>query len=260
MSEPGAAAPPEAALPAAAQPSRRRRVAERSIGVLALLGGAALVVVGLLVAPEDAVQGQPQRLMYVHVPAAWIAYAAFAVVLVASVAYLVRRELRWDRRALAAAELGVVLTALTIALGSIWGRPVWGVWWTWDPRLVTTTVLLLIYIGYLAIRGLSADPHVNARRAAVVGIVGFANVPVVHFSVVWWRTLHQPATVLRPGQPAPIEPEMLAALLVGVAAFSLGALWCGLRRVRALAAERALDEAPVEGAAPSVEVTRRAAR
>lgn len=214
-----------------------RRGVERALGWLAGLSAAALLMLGLFVAPPDAVQGQAQRLMYVHVPAAWVAYVAFATVLVASVAYLVRRDLRWDRRARAAAELGVGLTALAIALGALWGRPIWGVWWTWDPRLVTTLVLLLVYVGYLGVRGLSADPHVNARRAAVVGIVGFVNVPVVHFSVVWWRTLHQPPTVLRPGGPAgAIEPVMLAALLAGVLAFTLGSAWVYLRRLRVLAA------------------------
>ena len=234
-------------------------VVERLIGWLALAAGVALVVMGLVVAPPDAVQGQAQRLMYVHVPAAWVAYVAFGVVLVASVAYLIRRDLRWDRRAQAAGELGVGLTALAIALGSIWGKPVWGVWWTWDPRLVTTVVLLLIYVGYLAVRGLSAEPHLNARRAAVVGILGFINVPVVHFSVVWWRTLHQPPTVLRPEGPAgAIAPTMLAALVTGMAAFTLGATWLYLRRVRVLSIA-ADDHRPAvldQPDAPVITVTR----
>ena len=209
---------------------------ERAVGAAAAVSGAALLIIGLLVAPTDAVQGEAQRLMYVHVPAAWVAYLAFATTLIGSAAYLVRRDLRWDRRAQASAELGVGLTALAIVLGSLWGRPVWGVWWTWDPRLITTTVLLVVYVGYLGVRGLADEPHANARRAAVVGIIGFVNVPVVHFSVVWWRTLHQPPTVLRPGGPATIEPEMLTALLVGVLAFTVGALWVFLRRVRLLTA------------------------
>lgn len=235
-----------------------RRTAERLLGALAGAAGVALLVLGLVLAPTDAVQGQAQRLMYVHVPAAWVAYAAFGTVLVASIAYLLRRDLRWDRRAQAAAELGVGLTALAIALGSIWGRPVWGVWWTWEPRLVTTLVLLLVYVGYLGIRGLAADPHQNARRAAVVGVAGFANVPVVHFSVVWWRTLHQPPTLLRPDGPAPIAPLMLAALLTGVAAFTLGAAWLYLRRLRVLALE-APAAAPAPAAdAPAVTVARAA--
>lgn len=235
-----------------------RRRAERLLGALALLTGAAVVVLGLVVAPPDAVQGQPQRLMYVHVPAAWVAYLAFLGVFVASIAYLVTRSLAWDRRAQAAAELGVGLTALAIALGSLWGRPVWGVWWTWDPRIVTTSVLLLVYVGYLAVRSLTVDAHANARRAAVVGIVGFVNVPIVHFSVVWWRTLHQPPTLLQPGvADAPIAPEMLAALLAGVVAFTLGAVWLFLHRVRNLALST-MPAAPTDTAVPVVTVRRSA--
>ena len=234
-------------------PSLTRQRAERVLGGVALVTGAALLVIGLIVAPPDAVQGQPQRLMYVHVPAAWVAYLAFLVVLVASIGYLMSRNLAWDRRAQAAAELGVGLTALAIVLGSLWGRPVWGVWWTWDPRIVTTSVLLLVYVGYLAVRSLTADSHANARRAAVVGIVGFVNVPIVHFSVVWWRTLHQPPTLLQPGAAdAPIAAPMLVALLIGVVTFTLGAVWVFLRRVRLLA----LEAAPVGvGDTPSSAVT-----
>jgi heme exporter protein C len=212
----------------------------------ALTSGAALIV-AVAVAPPDAVQGQAQRLMYVHVPAAWLAYACFALVLVASVAYLLRRDLRWDRRAQAAGELGVGMTALAIVLGSLWGRPVWGTWWVWDPRLVTTVVLLLVYAGYLSVRGLSDDRAAGARRAAAVGILGFVNVPVVHFSVVWWRTLHQPATVLSP-DPAPMDVRMSLALLMAVVAFSLAGWLVLRRRVRALA-ER--DGAPQAQDLPS---------
>src|SRR4051812_15223198 len=183
--------------------------------------------------------------MYVHVPAAWLAYLCFAAVLVCSVAYLVRRDLLWDRRAQAAAELGVGMTALAIAMGSLWGRPVWGAWWVWDPRLVTTAVLLLVYLGYLSVRGLSDDRAAGARRAAAVGIIGFVDIPVVHFSVVWWRTLHQPPTLLSP-DPAPIDPRMLLALLVAVVAFTLAGAVVVRRRLRVLAAaDAASAPAPV---------------
>lgn len=217
-------------MPLPAPPKARRR---RAVATVAAAATVATLVLGLLVAPRDAVQGQPQRLMYVHVPAAWTAYLCFAIVLVASIGYLWRRDLRWDTRAQAAAELGAGLTALTLALGSLWGRPVWGVWWAWDPRLVSTAVLLLVYVGYLGVRGLSTDPHANARRAAVVGVLGFVEVPVVHFSVLWWRSLHQPPTVLEAGSP-PIAAPMLAALLLGVAAFTLLAAWIYLRRLAQL--------------------------
>ena len=186
-------------------PSHRpARVDDRLLAAGAGITSVAAVTAALALAPPDALQGQAQRLMYVHVPAAWLAYACFGVVLLASVGYLLRRDLRWDRRAQAAGELGVGMTALAIALGSLWGRPVWGAWWVWDPRLVTTVVLLLVYAGYLSVRGLGDDRATGARRAAAVGILGFVNVPVVHFSVVWWRTLHQPATVLSP-DPAPMD-------------------------------------------------------
>lgn len=215
--------------------ARLRARLRRMLGVGAGLATATLLVMGLVVAPPDAVQGQPQRLMYVHVPSAWVAYLTFATVLVASVAYLWRRDLRWDARAQAAAEIGAGLTALTLVLGSLWGRPVWGVWWAWDPRLVSTAVLLLVYVGYLGVRGLSADRHVNARRAAVIGVLGFVEVPIVHFSVLWWRSLHQPPTILQAGAP-PIAAPMLVALLTGVVAFTLFAAWIYLRRLDQLIA------------------------
>lgn len=217
----------------------RASMVRRGIGLGAGAAVAVLLILGLVVAPPDAVQGQAQRLMYLHVPAAWVAFLSFAVVLAASVGYLWRRELRWDIRAQAAAEIGTGLTALTIALGALWGRPVWGVWWAWDPRMVSTAVLLLIYAGYLGVRGLSADPHVNARRAAVIGVLGFAEVPIVYFSVLWWRGLHQPPTLLDPGGASPIAAPMLAALLVGVAAFTLLAAWVYLRRLAQLTARAA---------------------
>ncbi len=217
----------------------RVTMVRRAIGFGAGACVAVLLLLGLVVAPPDAVQGQAQRLMYLHVPAAWVAFLSFAVVLAASVGYLWRRDLRWDVRARAAAEIGTGLTALTIALGSLWGRPVWGVWWAWDPRVVSTAVLLLVYAGYLGVCGLSADPHVNARRAAVIGVLGFAEVPVVYFSVLWWRSLHQPPTLLSPGGASPIATPMLAALLVGVAAFTLLAAWVYLRRLAQLSARAA---------------------
>lgn len=225
--------------------SRRRRP---GLGVVTCVVALAAAVLSLAVAPPDALQGQSQRLMYVHVPSAWTAYCAFAVVLGASVAVLLRRGPRWDALARAGAELGVGMTALAIVEGSIWGHEVWGVWWTWDPRLVTTAVLLLLYVGYLTVRGLPGDPARAARRSAWLGIVLFAQVPVVHFSVLWWRTLHQPPTLLRPDLEAPIAPMMLAALLTSLAAFMLAGTWFLRRRVAQLAPvtepEETKDEAP----------------
>ncbi|MEV0809835.1 cytochrome c biogenesis protein CcsA [Micromonospora sp. NPDC050200] len=216
------------------------------------LAGAAALAGGLL-APVDALQGAAQRLMYLHVPAAWVAYAAFAVVLAASGAYLIGGDLRWDRFARAGAEIGVVLTALAIGTGSLWGRLVWGAWWAWDPRLVSTALLLLAYAGYLALRRTAAErtgardaaDHRVARPAAVLGVAGFLLVPVVHFSVVWWRSLHQQATILAPQRP-PIDPRMALALLLAVAAATAAATAVLLHRVVRL--ERRLAATP---AAPS---------
>ena len=205
------------------------RRGERVLAGAALAGLAASAVLSLRVAPPDAVQGDVQRLMYVHVPAAWLAYLSFAVVFVASAAYLVTSRSRWDRLAAASAEVGVLFTALTIVLGALWGKPVWGTWWTWDPRLTTTAVLLLVYLAYLALRQMADSPRRRARWSAVLGVVGFVDVPIVHMSVVWWRSLHQAPTVLRPGAPT-IAGSMLTALLVAVAAFTV--VWAYLITVR----------------------------
>ena len=217
---------------------------ERWLAVAAVLSITGGMVYGLAFAPPDAVQGDVQRLMYVHVPAAWLAYLAFGVVFVGSIAYLRTGRTRWDRLAHASAEIGVLFTALAIVLGSLWGRPVWGAWWTWDPRLTTTAILLLIYLGYLAVRRMPESVERRARWAAVVGIIGFVDVPIVHMSVVWWRTLHQEPTVLRLGKPM-IEGPMLAALLWNVAAFTLVYIALMLRRLRVRRLEERLELEPL---------------
>lgn len=201
---------------------------------------AAVGLVAAMLAPPDRVQGDLQRLMYLHVPAAWVAYLSFAVTLGGSVAWLWRREPRFDHVAAASAEVGVFFTGLAIALGSVWGKPTWGVWWTWDPRLVTTALMFFVYLGYLALRRAVLDPVSRARRSAVFGVVAFVQVPVVHLSVVWWRALHQPATVLRPGDPS-IDHTMLATLLVNVLAFTLLYLLLLRARVRLAVAEEERD-------------------
>jgi heme exporter protein C len=219
------------------------RSGERALGVAALVAVVVSATLSLVVAPPDAAQGEVQRLMYVHVPAAWLAYLSFFVVFVASVAYLKTRRIRWDRIAAASAEIGVLFTALTIVLGALWGKPIWGTWWTWDPRLTTTAMLLLIYLAYLAVRRVVDNPSRRARWAAVIGIVGFVDVPIVHLSVVWWRSLHQQATLLRVGGPE-IHGSMLAALLVGVAAFTLVYAYLMALRLRVgRLEERAVREA-----------------
>lgn len=205
-----------------------------ALGGLTVLVSVGALLLGSVVAPPDAIQGQAQRWMYIHVPAAWTAYCAFGTVLVCSVAVLLGRGRRWDQGARAAAEIGVGMTALAIAVGSIWGHSVWGVWWTWDPRLVSTALLLLVYVACLATRGLTAEPARSARRAAVIGVVGFGQVLVAHFSVLWWRSLHQPPTLLAPSASPPIDHTMLVALLTSVLAFMSGAGWLFLHRLSAL--------------------------
>jgi heme exporter protein C len=187
---------------------------------IAAIGTLATALVAGLVVPPDAVQGDLQRIMYVHVPSAWTAYLSFIVTFVASIAYLRTRSIRWDHLAGASAEVGVVLTGLALATGSIWGKPVWGVWWTWDARLVLTAVMFFVYLGYLALRRSIDDPELRARRAAGLGIVAVLQIPIVHFSVTWWRGLHQPPTVLRPDSPQ-MDPPLLFALFMAVTAFTV---------------------------------------
>lgn len=221
-----------------------------------LLGGAALaaltvlVVLGLFTSPADAVQRDAVRLFYLHVPAAWTAYLAFGVTTLASGLYLWRRTRSpaWDTLAGASAELGVIFTGLTLALGSLWGRPVWGVWWAWDARIVSTAVLFFLYLGYLALRRVPADPDVRARRSAIAALVAFVDVPVVHFSVEWWRTLHQQATVFNPELNPTIEGSMATALLAGVVAFTLSYLYLLERRYRLAVLEDGLEAAELEAA------------
>lgn len=204
--------------------STRSRTAAAAEALLAAgaAGAAVAAVLGLVVAPPDAVQGDAQRWMYLHVPAAWCAYLCYAVVLVGSVRVLrVRGRLgttsRADVLARAAATVGVVLTAVTLASGSVWGALTWGTGWVWDARVTSTTVLGLVYVAYLAAHGLARGPRARTAVAGL-GVAGFAVVPVVHMSVVWWRTLHQPPTLLGPGTGTPIDPTMALALCTAVVA------------------------------------------
>lgn len=205
----------------------------RWLGWIALLALAGAQVVGLATSPPDRDMGHLQKIMYVHVPAAWAAFLAFAVVFVASLLYLGRRRERDDLVAASAAEVGVVLTALTLALGSIWGRPTWGVWWTWDPRLTTTAILLVIFAGYLALRAFTEDADRRARWSAAVGVLGFLNVPIVYMSVRWWRTLHQVQS-----SPETLHPAYGWSLRLNAIAFVLVFLYFLLVRYRAAKLER----------------------
>jgi heme exporter protein C len=177
------------------------------VGVVGLLAIVAAQAYGFTMSPPDRDMGNLQKIMYVHVPAAWMSFISFFVVMVNSVRYLWKREERADLLAASAAEAGAVLTALTLVLGSIWGRPTWGVWWTWDARLTSTAVLLVIFVGYLALRAFTDDPDRRAVWSAAVGILGALNVPIVYMSVKWWRTLHQ-----MPSSPGTLDPAYTMAL------------------------------------------------
>ncbi len=219
----------------------------RALGWASLAALVVLAMFGLWGAPPDRVQSDAQRLMYLHVPAAWIAYLAFGVTAMASALYLWprTRSLVWDRLAGASAELGVLFTGLTLVLGSLWGRPVWGVWWAWDARLVTTAVLFFLYVGYLALRRVPAAPAARAKRCAIAALVAFVDVPIVHFSVTWWRTLHQQATVFDPELKAHIHGVMAFTLWWGVFAFTLLFAYLLDKRYRLEALEEDLEEREV---------------
>ena len=222
--------------------------ATRALGVVCLVGTALLVFLGLVGTPEDEVQRDTVRILYIHAPGAWVAYLAFGVTALASVLYLWKRtrSLTWDRIAGASAEIGVLFTGITLATGMIWGHLSWGVYWTWDARLTTTALLFVLFLGYLALRRMPAEPHVRAKRAAILGIIAFIDVPIVHQSVEWWRTLHQDATVLRRDLEVQIDGIMLFTLFLGFVVFTLIYAWLLLHRTRIAVMEDALDEHGLE--------------
>ena len=186
----------------------------------------AMLVGAVIVAPREAIEGEVQRIFYIHVPSALAAYLCFFIVFVASIALLWTRNLRFDAIAQSAAGVGVLFTALTLATGAIWGKPIWGVWWAWDARLTTTLVLLLIYVGYLLARSLSDRGDVQAASyAAVFAIIGFVDIPIINRSVRWWRTLHPDPIVTLGLDDQALPTSMLVVLMLGVVAITLLALW-----------------------------------
>lgn len=228
--------------------------------IVMVVAGIITFIASMTVNP-DAVQGQLSRIMYVHVPAAWLAYLAFAITMIASAMYLWKKDLEWDRRAHASAEIGVVFTGLAIGLGMIWAKPTWGIFWTWDARLTLTAIMFFVYLGYLALRRTTDDLHARARRASILGVLAIVQVPLVHFSVVWWRTLHQPPTVFEPASPD-IDTSMLLTLLLAVVCFTVmyGAMMyqrIALARLEdALLVAEQVDDTVVAGEAvtrPSIE-------
>ncbi len=218
----------------ATRPSARRALV-RAAGVAGGLGLGVTVWLGLWVTPPDVHQRDLVRLLYIHPPIAWVAlYLAFGVAGIASVLWLWPRTRArvWDRLAASAMEVGVVFTALTLATGMLWGRPTWGVWWVWDARLTSTALLLVMQLGYLALRRVPGDPDARARRSAVAALVAAVDVPIVHFSVDWWHTLHQPGTVLNPELDAKVHGAMAWTLLLGFVSITLVFVWLLAERYR----------------------------
>lgn len=196
---------------------RRVRNVTLPLSAVALMG-AMLMIFGY--APVEKTQGMVQKIFYVHVSSAWSSYLAFFVCFVSSILYLLRRDRAWDLLALAGAEVGVIFCTAVLISGPFWGKPIWGTWWTWDARLTSTLVLWLIFLGYLLLRPFAGEGERGARFSAVVAIVGFLDIPLVHLSVRWWRTLH-PAPVVMNAKGPQLPPEMLTTLLVTLVAFTL---------------------------------------
>ncbi len=197
---------------------RERGVTRSNIllGLSFLLMVAALYLVFIYV-PTEKGMGIVQRLFYLMVPLAWLALLSFVVIFISSILYLRKREDRWDIVGHSAAEVGIVFTTLTLITGAIWAKPIWGVWWTWEPRLTATLVLWLIYLAYLMVRSLTVDKSRGARFAAVVGILGFIDIPIIGMATTLWRGLHPGPLIFEGG----LAPSMLLTLLVSITAFTV---------------------------------------
>jgi heme exporter protein C len=225
---------PETPAPAEANRPLGER-ALRVIGVLSVVGIVATVWLGLWITPEDQFMGNLVRLLYIHPPMAWVAFLAYGLSFLASLAYLWprTRSTVWDRLAGASAEVGVVFTGLTLITGSIWGRPTWGTWWTWDPLLTTTALLFVLYLGYLAIRHVPGTDEVRGKRNAVAALVAFIDVPVVYFSVYLWQSLHQTPSILNiETRKTTVHGSMAWTLLLGFCSFTLAFIWLVAQRYR----------------------------
>ena len=222
----------------------------RGLGVVTIAGIVLLVILGLFVSPADVNQGESVRIMYAHVPGAWLAYLAFIVTAVSSAAYLWprTRSLTWDRIAGASAEVGVLFMGISLITGSLWGRITWGTYWTWDARLTTTAFLFVTYVGYLAVRGLGGSHHQRAKRSSVLALLAVLEIPLVHFSVELWNTLHQEASVAGRGTDVTMDGLMLFCLFLGVIVFTLMYVWLVLHRQRALHLQDMLDDTGLDAA------------
>jgi len=225
----------------------RSETGTRVLGTLAVAALAVLAVMALVVTPPDVNQQDAVRLFYIHVPLATVMYVAFGITALASVLYLLprTRARKWDLLAGASAEIGVVFTGLTLLTGSIWGRTTWGVWWTWDARLTTTALLFVLFLGYLALRRTTGDTDARAKRNAIAALAVSIDLPIVHKSVEWWRTLHQKSSLL--DEETFLHPHIHGSMywtaMLGIGAFVLLFAWLLIHRYRlALLADRVEDQ------------------
>ena len=191
------------------------------LGIVVIL----LIIISLygvfVAAPTERIMGDVQRIFYFHVPIAIQMTFAYFIVLIASILYLVKQDLFWDRLAACAAELGVLFTSLVLITGILWAKPVWNTWWTWDPRLVTTLIAWFIYVTYFMLRASVADPGKRARFSAVIGIIGFIDIPIIRLSTKWWRSIHP----LLSQEGGGLAPEMLNVMLLSLTTFTLLSVW-----------------------------------
>jgi heme exporter protein C len=231
---------------AGAGPAHTGSAATRVVGLLALGGLALLVLYGLVISPADREMADSVRLMYVHVPSATYLYVGCFITTVASGLWLWKRTPGWDALAEAGAEVALVFALVTLLTGSLWGRPTWGTFWTWDARLTSTAVLTTLLVGYLALRRLEVDPDARSTRAAVLGLLLVPNVVVVNRSVAWWRSLHQDSTLIK--LDPTIEGDMLVALMVGFLALGLVFTWLMIHRFRVAWLEQQADRVDLDAA------------
>jgi heme exporter protein C len=193
--------------------------------LILLLAAAVLMVADLalifLWVPTEEVMGVVQRIMYFHVPLAWVGFLAFFVVFCASALYLWKGWRRMDALGHSAAEIGVLFTTLMLVTGATWAKPTWGVWWTWDPRLTTALILWFLYVAYLMLRAYAPTPAQAARYSAAMGIIGFVDVPIVYFSVIWWRAVHPAAVVGPAAEPGSLDSSMLLTLMFSLLTFTV---------------------------------------
>jgi heme exporter protein C len=233
----------------------RARLVDGLLGIAAAVTLATTLVLGLRLPPTQ-VQHDYARLIAIHPAIAWTAYLSFGVMALASALWLLpkTRSRVWDRLAASSAEVGVVFTALMLITGSVWGRPTWGVWWVWDARLTLSALMLALLLGYVALRAVAVDTERRALLSAITGLSAAVVIPVNHFAVTWWRTLHQGRSLANVSPSSELDGEYIAVMLVGFVAMSLAYAWLVLRRYRV---EALAEEVEDEGLAAAIEERRR---